>query len=91
MRVSLNKIALIEKLIFNSNSLNPEEKALLESYKILDANFELEIENQKKTVDLILKSGRMELKREINEVHDSLFQPNSKNALKSRILNLFCN
>ncbi len=91
MRASLNKIALIEKLIFNPNSFNPEEKALYESYKILDSDFELEIENQKKTVDLILKSGRMELRREINEVYSSLFHPNSKNAFKSRILNLFRN
>ncbi len=91
MRVSLNKISLIEKLIFNSNSLNLEEKALLESYKILDPDFELEIENQKRTVDLILKSGRMELRQEINEVHNSLFHSNSKNPLKNRILNIFCN
>ncbi|GAA3621778.1 hypothetical protein [Flavivirga jejuensis] len=89
MRVSLNKIALIEKLIFNSNSLNTEEKALFESYKILDSDFELDIENQKKTVDLILKSGRRELKQEINEVYNNLFHPNSKNVLKSRILNIF--
>jgi len=91
MRVSLNKIALIEKFIFNSNSLYPEEKALYESYKILDFDFEIEIENQKRTVDLIMKSGRNELRQEINEVHDSLFHPNSKNAFKSRILNLFYN
>ena len=91
MRVSLNKIALIEKLIFNSNALNPEEKALFESYKILDSNFELEIENQRRTVDLILKSGRMELKQEMNEVYDSLFHPNSRNAFKNRILSLFGN
>ncbi len=91
MRASLNKIALIEKFIFNSNSLSSEEKVLFGSYKILDSDFELEIENQKKTVDLILKSGRMELRREINEVYNNLFHPNSKNALKSSVLNLFCN
>lgn len=91
MRASLNKIALIEKLIYNTDSLNPEEKALYGVYKILDCNFELEIENQKRTVDLILKSGRMELRQEINEVYNSLFHPNSKHSLKSRILNLFGN
>ena len=91
MRVSLNKIALIEKVIFNSKALSLEEKALFESYKILDSNFDSEIENQKRTVDLILKSGRRELREDINEIHNDLFHPHSKNPLKRKILSLFFN
>ena len=89
MRVSLNKIALIEKLIFNANSLSPEEKVLHDSYKILDADFNLEIENQKKTIDLIRKSGREELKQAIDAVHNNIFCEKSRDPLKERVLKMF--
>jgi predicted DNA-binding ArsR family transcriptional regulator len=91
MRVSLNKIALIEKFIFNANSLNPEEEVLFQSYSILDENFQGEIENQRKTVELVRKSGRKELRQEMDEVHAEIFHPHSKNPLKRKIPSLFRN
>ncbi len=89
MRVSLNKTALIEKLLCCPDALQSEEKALAEAYTILDTDFASEIALQKKAVDLILEAGRRELRQEINEVHDELFCPHAKNTLKNRILKLF--
>lgn len=89
MRVSLNKIALIEKLITQPNNLNLEEQALYASYKILDHELEETIADQRKTVELIRQSGKLELMQEINEVHRFLFHPKSTHPLKNKILRLF--
>ncbi|WP_146746619.1 hypothetical protein [Sinomicrobium soli] len=91
MRVSLNKIALIEKLLFHANALSPEEKALFETYSILDPDFEQEIAQQRITIDCIQRLGRKALRREIKDVYNELFHPHAKNTLKSKISSLFRN
>ena len=89
MRASLSKIALIDKFIFQKGLMSQSEKVLLESYRILEPEFELEIENQKKSIRLILKSGRRKLREEIADVHYELFHTNSKSDFKTAVRQLF--
>lgn len=89
MRVSLSKIALIDKFIFDRDRMCPSERMLLESYRILESEFDLEIENQKKSIGLVMKSARKKLKEEIEGIHNELFHPNSKNAFQTEIFQLF--
>lgn len=89
MRASFSKIALIDKFIFEGGMMSQSEKILLESYRILEPDFDLEIENQKKSIRLILKSGRKKLKEEIEGVHNELFHPNSKNGFQTEVFQLF--
>lgn len=89
MRVSLSKIALIDKFIFDRDCMCPSERMLLESYRILESEFDLEIENQKKSIGLVMKSARKKLKEEIEGIHNELFHPNSKNAFQTEIFQLF--
>lgn len=89
MRASLSKIALIDKFLFDRDRMSPSERMLLESYRILESEFDLEIENQKKSIRLVLKSARRKLKEEIEGVHNELFHPNSKNAFQTEVFQLF--
>lgn len=83
----MNKSLLIEGYIFNTLPL--EEKLLVEVQIVTDSTFKDAINSQKLTYKVIEEFGRKQLRSEILEVENSLFNSAKYSSFKEKIFKLF--
>lgn len=87
MRTSLNEIEQIESYLFEKG--NSPDSIVVEAKLILDKSFATKIETQKRAYGFINAFGRNQLKKEIEMVHQTLFNHSKYSRFKKSILNLF--
>ena len=87
MKTSLNDLRLIEDYLLTG--FDPEENCLLEAKLILQPELREEVYWQDKTYQVIRDYGRNQLKKEIEKVHQALFDAPEHQNFRQRILSFF--
>lgn len=87
MQTSLNELRLIEDYLFCG--CEEEERCLFEAKLILQPELKENVYWQKKTYQIVQNYGRKQLKSEIEQVHETLFNTHEHRSFRQRIMRLF--
>jgi hypothetical protein len=87
MRTSLNEIEQIEDHLLQK--LNGEEELLFQANLLLNKSFADDFHWQKKSYQLIHTYGRLQLRQEIEKVHQKLFSKPDYRTFRQKIIALF--
>lgn len=87
MRTSLNEIKKTEQYLLKENP--PEEALLFEAQMILDPRLKEKAEWQQKTYQLVRAYGRLQLRAEIEAVHQQLFTKPAYKSFRQKIRSFF--
>jgi hypothetical protein len=77
----------IEKYLFGR--LSTSDRLLFEANLIIDPQLRQHVKSQKKVYTVICQSGRRELKREVEQIHQRLFSDPEKTNFQGQIYKLF--
>lgn len=87
MKTSLNDLRLIEDYLLTG--ADHEERCLLEAKLILHPELRAEVYWQQKTYDVVRDYGRNQLKKEIEKIHQTLFEAPEHQSFRQRIMSFF--
>jgi hypothetical protein len=77
----------IEKYLFGK--LSTSDRLLFEAKLIIDPRLRQQVRSQKRLYTIIRQSGRRELKREVEQIHQRLFSDPEKTNFGGLIYKLF--
>lgn len=87
MKTSWNDLLLIEDYLLSDRQ--GEDKMLLEAHIILQPHLKDSILWQEKTYSMIQQYGRLQLKKEIDQVHERLFTAPEHSSFRKKIMQIF--
>lgn len=87
MKTSLNELRLIEDYLLSG--CKGEERCLFEARLILQPELKEHVYWQEKTYHIVRNYGRKQLKAEIEQIHETLFNTNEHQTFRQRIMRLF--
>jgi hypothetical protein len=87
MRTSLNNIKRIENFI--EGKMTTADALVFQARLLLDSDLRQQLRLQKRTASIINLYGRKKLRKEIETIHQDIFNIKSDHFLKNRITKLF--
>lgn len=87
MQTSLQKTKQIENYLLKKG--NADDRLLTEAYIQINIDLAEEVQNQKKTYDLIRAYGRRQLRNEIKKVNHKLFHASKYHSFQHKIWSIF--
>lgn len=87
MKTSLNEIRLIEHYLLSDKK--DEESFLFEAKMILQPELKQQVYWQNKTYQMVRNYGRKQLKNEIDNIHETLFNTHAHQSFRQKIMRLF--
>ena len=88
MKTSLDKLQLMEDCLLGRSS--GEQQALFEAKLLLDSELREDTYWQRKTYGIIHECGRKQLRKELENVHRTLFTAPQHQSFRDKILGFFC-
>ncbi|HKG05430.1 MAG TPA: hypothetical protein VKB19_03175 [Pedobacter sp.] len=87
MKTSWNELRRIDDYFLNK--LSAEDKLVFDAEVILQPGMAQDVRMQRKTYTLVHEYGRKQLRKEIEGVHDTLFNTKRYQSFRQKILNFF--
>ncbi|NQX53281.1 hypothetical protein HQN86_06605 [Pedobacter panaciterrae] len=87
MKTSWNELRLIEDFLLSDT--DTEDILLFEANLLLQPNLKESVFWQQKTYSLVHKYGRLQLRKEIDQVHEKLFTAPEHHSFRQKIMQLF--
>lgn len=87
MKTSWNELRLIEGHLLSEQ--NNEDSLLVEAKLILQPDFREQLYWQKKTYEMVQQYGRLQLRKQIEQVHQQLFTAPEHLSFRQKILKFF--
>ncbi|MEJ2903670.1 hypothetical protein WAE58_14595 [Pedobacter panaciterrae] len=87
MKTSWNELRLIEDFLLSDT--DTEDILLFEANLLLQPNLKESVFWQQKTYSLVHKFGRLQLRKEIDQVHEKLFTAPEHHSFRQKIMQLF--
>ncbi|ETZ21411.1 hypothetical protein [Pedobacter sp. V48] len=87
MKTSWNELRLIEDFLLSDT--DTEDILLFEANLLLQPNLKESVFWQQKTYNLVHKYGRLQLRNEIEQVHEKLFTAPEHRSFRQKIMQLF--
>lgn len=87
MKTSWNELRLIEDFLLSDT--DTEDILLFEANLLLQPNLKESVFWQQKTYSLVHKFGRLQLRKEIHQVHEKLFTAPEHHSFRQKIMQLF--
>lgn len=87
MKTSLNELKQIDDYIMHK--MNAEEVCLFQARLILQAELKEQLFWQQRSYEIIRQYGRRQLKLEIEQLHDKIFQSTEYEGFRNKVLRLF--
>lgn len=87
MKTSWNELQLIEDFLLSE--IETEDIILFEANLLLQPNLKESVFWQQKTYSLIHKYGRLQLTKQIEQVHEKLFTAPEHRSFRQKIMQLF--
>lgn len=87
MKTSWNELRLIEDFLLSDT--DTEDILLFEANLLLQPNLKESVFWQQKTYSLVHKYGRLQLRKEIEQVHEKLFTAPEHHSFGQKIMQLF--
>lgn len=87
MKTSLNEIQLIEAHLLGAGPV--EDQLLFEAKLVLQPELRQSLYWQEKTYGLLQQYGRQQLRKEIEQVHQTLFTGSMHRSFSQKILSFF--
>ena len=88
MKTSLNELRLIEHYLLSDEK--DGESFLFEAKMILQPELKQQVYWQNKTYKIVHDYGRKQLKNEINNIHETLFNTAEHQSFRQKVMRLFC-
>ncbi|WP_406823489.1 hypothetical protein [Pedobacter sp. KACC 23697] len=87
MKTSLNELRLIEHYLLSDGK--DGERFLFEAKMILQPKLKQQVYWQNKTYQMVRDYGRKQLKNEINNIHETLFNTAEHKSFRQKVMRLF--
>lgn len=87
MKTSLNELRLIEHYLLSDKK--DGESFLLEAKMILQPELTQQVYWQNKTYQMVRDYGRKQLKNEIDNIHEKLFNTGAHQSFRQKVMRLF--
>jgi hypothetical protein len=87
MKTSLNELRLIEHYLLSDDK--DGENFLFEAKMILQPGLKQQVYWQNKTYHMVRDYGRKQLKNEINNIHEKLFNTDEHQSFRQKVMRLF--
>ncbi|MBO9675116.1 MAG: hypothetical protein J7577_16835 [Sphingobacteriaceae bacterium] len=87
MKTLLNELRLIEHYLLSDSE--DEESFLLEAKMILQPELKEQVYWQHKTYQVVHDYGRKQLKNEIDNIHETLFNTEAHQSFRQKVMRLF--
>ena len=87
MKTSLNELRLIEHYLLSDQK--DGESFLLEAKMILQLELKQQVYWQNKTYQMVRDYGRKQLKTEIDNIHETLFNTDAHQSFRQKVMRLF--
>lgn len=87
MKTSLNELRLIEHYLLSDKK--DGESFLLEAKMILQPELTQQVYWQNKTYQMVRDYGRKQLKTEIDNIHEKLFNTDAHQSFRQKVMRLF--
>jgi len=87
MKTSLNELRLIEHYLLSDE--RDGESFLLEAKMILQPELKQQVYWQNKTYQMVRDYGRKQLKTEIDNIHETLFNTDAHQSFRQKVMRLF--
>ncbi|MBB6239353.1 hypothetical protein HDC90_004006 [Pedobacter sp. AK013] len=87
MKTLLNELRLIEHYLLSDDK--DGESFLLEAKMILQPELKEQVYWQQKTYQVVRDYGRKQLKNEINNIHETLFNTEAHQSFRQKVMHLF--
>jgi hypothetical protein len=84
---TLREIEQIEKYLFDQ--LDPQSRLLFEGHILVDPILNIKVQWQRRIYSIVRRSGRRQLKSELERIHRQLFADPSRKQFQQEILQLF--
>jgi len=88
MKTSLNELRLIEHYLLSDEK--DGESFLFEAKMILQPELKQQVYWQNKAYKIVRDYGRKQLKNEINNIHETLFNTAEHQSFRQKVMRLFC-
>ncbi|MGN7989958.1 hypothetical protein ACTJKC_21620 [Pedobacter sp. 22226] len=88
MKTSLHELRSIEHYLLSDNK--DGESFLFEAKLILQPELEEQVYWQNKTYQMVRNYGRKQLKNELNNIHETLFNTDEHQSFRQKVMRLFC-
>lgn len=87
MKTSLHELRSIEHYLLSDNK--DGESFLFEAKLILQPELEEQVYWQNKTYQMVRNYGRKQLKNELNNIHETLFNTDKHQSFRQKVMRLF--
>ncbi|GGG99822.1 hypothetical protein [Pedobacter zeae] len=87
MKTLLNELGLIEHYLLSDRK--DGESFLFEAKMILEPELKEQVYWQQKTYQAVRDYGRKQLKNEINNIHETLFNTEAHQSFRQKVMRLF--
>lgn len=87
MKTSLHELHLIEHYLLSDDK--DGENCLFEAKLILQPELKEQVYWQNKTYQMVQNYGRQQLKNEINNIHETLFNTGEHQSFRQKVMRLF--
>lgn len=87
MKTSLNELRLIEHHLLSDNK--DGESFLFEAKMVLHPELKQQVYWQNKTYQMVRDYGRKQLKNEIENIHETLFNTDAHQSFRQKVMRLF--
>ncbi|WP_426325177.1 hypothetical protein [Pedobacter sp. R-06] len=87
MKTSLNELRLIEHYLLSDNK--DGESFLFEAKMILQPELKQQVYWQNKTYQMVRDYGRKQLKNEIDNIHETLFNTDEHHSFRQKVMRFF--
>ncbi|CAH0257825.1 MULTISPECIES: hypothetical protein [unclassified Pedobacter] len=87
MKTSLNELRLIEHYLLSDDK--DGESFLLEAKMILQPDLKQQVYWQDKTYQMVRNYGRKQLKNEIENIHQTLYNTDAHQSFRQKVMRLF--
>ncbi|GAA4200747.1 hypothetical protein GCM10022289_12970 [Pedobacter jeongneungensis] len=87
MKTSLHELRSIEHYLLSDNK--DGESFLFEAKLILQPELEKRVYWQNKTYQMVRNYGRKQLKNELNNIHETLFNTDEHQSFRQKVMRLF--
>ena len=87
MKTSLNELRLIEHYLLSDDK--DGESLLFEAKMILQPELKQQVYWQNKTYQMVRDYGRKQLKNEIDNIHETLFNTDEHRSFRQKVMRLF--
>ncbi|MDQ0964713.1 hypothetical protein QFZ20_000116 [Flavobacterium sp. W4I14] len=87
MKTSLNELRLIEHYLLSDNK--DGESFLFEAKTVLQPELKRQVYWQNKTYQMVRDYGRKQLKNEIDNIHETLFNTDAHQSFRQKVKRLF--